>query len=192
MQPLSYQLAEESCWIACMINGIRLVTESDRVLTPVYRELHSLLQDDGVSCDSEEELTAFDSAIEKVNHLTRLNIYHRRRADVDNELRGLRLNRCVAVCDIGDGAHSILLHNRMGDWFDGFDPWWYGEERCGNQLLKFPKGNCNVNVRIHRRHLFSRSVNARAYGKGEEYHMGDINLRFLTVIQPITRISQLV
>lgn len=187
MQPLSYQLAEESCWVACMINGIRLVIDNDRIPTPVYRKLHCLLKDDSVPYCTSEERKAFKDTIEEVSNLTRLNIYHKREADVENALRGFRFSeRNVAICDIGDGNHSILLHNRTGKWFDGFDPYWYGEERCGNQLLKFPKGNSTVNVRIHKKHLFAIKVDLGRYGKGEEYHMGKIKKRFLTVIHQKT------
>ena len=141
--------------------------------------------------ESAEEIAAIDAAMEEVNNLTGLDIYYSRGADVEHELLGLRFNRSVAVCDIGNGEHSVLLHNRKDDWFDGFDPYWYGEERRGNRLLKFPKGICTVNVRIRRRHLFSSSVDNRARRKGEEYHMGDNRWRFLTVIQPIAHSSQL-
>ena len=185
VQPLSYQSAEHSCWVACMVNGIRLVTDSDRVGTPEYRQLHSLLQDEGVPCYEPAELEAFDSVIEEVSNITELHIYRSCGNDVENMLLGLQFNRCVVVCDIGNGDHSILLHNRMDDWFEGFDPYWYEEERCGNQLLKFPKGNPTVNVKIRKRHLFSRSVDANAYGNGEEYHMGGIGRRFLTIIRAV-------
>lgn len=170
-----------------MINGIRLVTDRDRVSTRVYRKLHSLLKNNGVPYCKPKQQNAFDDAIEKVSNLAKLKIYHKmfnyrgRKHDVENELRSLQFNRCVAVCDIFNGAHSILLHNRTDDWFDGFDPWWYGEERCGNSLLKFPKGNSTVNVKIHQRHLFAKDVDERKYKMGMEYHMG-ANYKFLTVI----------
>ena len=183
MQPLSFQSAETSCWIACMVNGIRFVTGDDRISTPVYRHLQSLLQDVGVEYYTPEQTDSFENTIQQVNQGANLSISYCREADVEHTLLGLQFDRRVVVCDIGDGAHSVLLHNRKGDWFEGFDPWWYGEERCGNRLLKFPKGNCTVNVRIHQRHLFSRNVNTKAFDKGEEYHMGDIEWRFLTLIE---------
>ena len=185
VQPLSYQLAEESCWIASMINGIRFVTDKDRIPTPVYRALHTLLQDDGVDYYTlkKKKLKAFDKTIEKVNNLAELSIYRCSGAEVENKLLDLQFNQCVAVCDIGDGTHSILLHNRTDDWFDGFDPFWYGRRRRGNQLLSFRKGKPPVNVRIHRRHLFAKQVDGRKYERGLEYKMGDIEHRFLTVIQ---------
>ena len=70
-----------------------------------------------------------------------------------------------------------------GDWFEGFDPWWYGKERSGNKLLEFPKGNRTVNVKVHQRHLFVATVDWNERNNGREYHMGCIEKRFLTVIE---------
>ena len=67
MQPLSYQSAEHTCWVTCMVNGIRLVTQTDRIPTSAYLQLHSLLDDDGVSYYTTEELKLFEKVICKVN-----------------------------------------------------------------------------------------------------------------------------
>lgn len=183
MQPLSYQSAESSCWTTCMVNGIRLVTRRNRVSTRVYRKLQCLLQDYGVPYDTPEQRAALQNAIQEVNNLSRLNIRYHTGAAVADELLQLQFDRQVAVCDIGSGAHSILLHKRGGDWFEGFDPWWYDEERSGGRRLRFPKGDRAVNVKIHQLHLFGKTVNHKKYNKGEEYHMGDIRLRSVTVIE---------
>ena len=184
MQPLSYQSAEESCWVTCMINGIRLVTRKNRVPTRAYRTIQCLLQNDGAHFFTEKEWGALENAVQTVERLTGLNINHYNGADVQNALLELQFDRRVAVCSVGNGDHSILLHNKIGYWFEGFDPYWYDEERCGGRLLRFPKGDRATNVRIHQRQLFGQGVNDREYTMGMKYHMGRIENRFLIVIEP--------
>ena len=172
MQPLSYQSAEESCWTTCMINGIRLVTGKNRIPTRAYRAVQRLLQNDGVEFYTDEEWEAWEHAKQKVGRLTGLNINHYTGAAVQDALLELEFDRRVAVCDVGNGDHSILLRNKKGYWFEGFDPYWYDEERCGGRLLRFPKGDRTTNVRIHQRQLFGQGANDRAYTTGMKYHLG--------------------
>lgn len=63
MQPLSYQSAEHTCWVTCMVNGIRLVTQTDRIPTSAYLQLHSLLDDDGVFYYTSEQLDRLRAVI---------------------------------------------------------------------------------------------------------------------------------
>ena len=168
-----------------MISGIQIVTGKNRLPTPVYRKLHCLLKDKGVSYYTSDELEKLDEAIGYINSFHNLNITinYKKKRKVAEAVRKLEFDRSVAICDIGDGDHSILLTGREKKWLNAFDPYWYDEERCGNKHLKFPKGMSILNVKIHEHHLFAKKVDTERYGIGEEYHMGEINSRFLTVIE---------
>ena len=183
MQPLSYQCAEHSCWVTCMINGIRLVNKTNTIDTRVYKRLHSLLKSDGVPYCTKSERKAFNDVIEDVANRTELRMYNFSKDQVVLGIEGLHFSNQSVVCDVGNGEHSILLHKRKKDWFFGFDPCWYDEERCGNRFLKIPKSEKNINISIHRRHLFSQNVNDDLCSRGLEYHMGKARWRFVTVIE---------
>ncbi|MCY3877542.1 MAG: hypothetical protein OXF88_25030 [Rhodobacteraceae bacterium] len=174
-----------------MINGICLVKQKDRVRTSVYHKLNTLLNNHeehgwGVFYTEDQDLNNFDNVIFEVAELTGLHIYWIRTGDVEiafNDEQFLQCNGQVAVCDIGDGAHSILLTDRNGDWFSGFDPWWYGPGRCGNDRLRFPRGDDVVNVEIRKDHLLEE-VTTGLFEVGKAYQMGtEIKYRFLTVIE---------
>ena len=110
MQPLSYQLADSSCWVACIFNGIRFLLRENRLATPVYRIVHSLLQDRGVIYHNERDLEALKEVYWRLERYTGLVFEHQRGNEVDPTLRCLELEGDqVAICDVGNGDHSILL-----------------------------------------------------------------------------------
>ena len=95
MQPLSYQLAETSCWVACMLNGIRCLLKKEgenRVETPVYRIVHSLLQDRGVVYYEEWDLEALKEVYWRLEKYTGLAFEHQQGGKVKSTLRSLELN----------------------------------------------------------------------------------------------------
>lgn len=187
MLRLSYQTANESCWVTCMINGIRHITKEDTIPTRAYRLLHSMLQDSGVHYNKPWELLQLDSVLSEVESLTKLKFRHCRRDQVKGEVERLCFAKLAAVCDIGHGDHSILLTRRKGDWFSAFDPWWYGPDRreVPEKLSSpngFPENDIATNILINKSHLLGTG-RGRSYGCGKDYQMGKIEMRFLTVIE---------
>ena len=115
-----------------------------------------------------------------------------RREDVANEFRDLDFDKRVAVCDVGNGDHSILLNDKSecGNWFSAFDPWWYGEDQARKEMVSGNDGvelknEAAVNVRIHLNHLLDSYVKYRElYMLGAAYPVGNnIEKRFLTVVE---------
>ena len=185
MQPLSYQLTETTCWVACMLNGIRFLLRKNRMATPVYRIVHSLLQDRGVVYYEERDLEALKEVYWRLEKYTKLAFEDWRHGDVEPTLRCLDLNgHQVAICDVGDGDHSILLTDRNGVWLKAFDPYWYAQ-REGNENVRI-MGESHANTEILQSHLLDDDLQAHeeAYGLGQAYPMGqDPETRFMTVIR---------
>ena len=98
----------------------------------------------------------------------------------------------VAICDVGNGNHSILLNgkSKCGDWLSAFDPWWYGDSRKANNNVRFPKGKIRskVNVEIRIRHLLEDpyATYKNKYNSGTAYPMGKKKHHSLTVIESTT------
>ena len=137
MQPLSYQLAETSCWPACVLNGIRVLLGEKRLETPVYRIVHSLLQDRGVFYYKKRDRKALKEVYWRLEKYTGLAFECRRRGKVEPALRRLELNGDqVAICDVGDGDHSILLTKRNGNWLRAFDPYWYPRRNPDERIVR--------------------------------------------------------
>ena len=184
MQPLSYQLAETTCWVACILNGIRVLLGENRLATPVYRIVHSLLQDRGVVYYEERDLEALNEAYRRLEKYTGLSFACRRGHEVAPALRRLDLNGDrVAICDVRNGDHSILLTERNGAWLSAFDPWWY-PRREANANVRIA-GEWHANTEILQSHLLDDDPEAceDAYGLGQAYPMGpDPETRFMTVI----------
>ncbi len=184
MQLLSYQLAETTCWVACMLNGIRCLLKQDRVATPVYRIVHSLLQDRGVVYYEERDLEALKEVYWRLEKYTGLAFEHQQGGDVEPTLRRLDLNGDqVAICDVGNGDHSILLTKRKGDWLRAFDPYWYAERQANPNVQIVRKWHANTE--ICQNHLLDDAFGAHeeAYGLGQAYPMGkNLKKRFMTVI----------
>ena len=187
MRPLSYQCAEHSCWVTSMINGIRCVDHTDTVDTRVYKKLHRLLKADGVYYYTKQQKKKFRSVIEEVAYLSELRIHSYFGNQVVQEIGNLNLERSqAAVCDVGDGDHSILLTGKEGNWFKAFDPWFYPRNsREPNNNVKFLCED-SANVKIGVNHLISGSMKDYKgdYGKGKAYPMGErIHKHALTVME---------
>ena len=186
MQPLSYQLAESTCWPACVLNGIRFLLRQNRLATPVYRIVHSLLQDRGVVYYKERDLEALKEVYWRLEKYTGLVFEHQQGGDVEPTLRRLDLNGDqVAICDVGDGDHSILLTKRKGNWLRAFDPYWYARRKPDKWIVRIV---CvwHANIEILQSHLLDGDLQAhkRAFERGQAYPIGqDLERRFMTVIR---------
>ena len=184
-QPLSYQLAETTCWPACVLNGIRFLLKQDRLETPVYRIVHSLLQDYGVVYYEERDLEALMEVYWRLEKYTGLTIKYWQGKDVAPTLRDLELNGDqVAICDVGDGDHSILLTKRRDNWLKSFDPYWYSRRNPDSEIVRIVDF-WHANTKILQCHLLEEDSRAheKAYQRGEAYPMGDERTRFMTVIR---------
>ena len=188
MQPLSYQSSETSCWIVCMLNGIRYLLKKSRVETPTYRLIHSLLRDSGIAYIQERDLEKLREVYWRLGKYTPLKFECEIGEDVTAAVKNLEFKKkSVAVCLIGDGDHAILLNQRHGKWLHAFDPWWYArpKKRQENapQHLKFPLDDRFVNVKIQEPHFLEERVDQNEYINGRAYQMGEISLRFITIIR---------
>ena len=186
MQPLSYQSAEATCWVTCMLNGIRFVLEQDRIPTAEYRRVHRLLRDRGVIFDTVPGRAALNRLLEWLNQNTTLTFTAHEGDEVAEVIENLQFNwRSVAVCDIGNSDHSILLNQKRGEWLSAFDPWWYGPpgSRQRNTNLKFPSDDRFANVKIRQAHLMDEELDGCNYEIGLAYQMGTVDSRFVTIIK---------
>ena len=112
-------------------------------------------------------------------------------AEVSDGIRNLDFDRQVAVCDVGNGDHAILLNGKgkrkRGDWLYAFDPWWYGQVRANNANVTFPN-KFHANVLIRLRHLLDDAYERNSFSTGIAYPMGEeTDKHFLTVIEYKTR-----
>lgn len=171
-----------------MLNGIRCLVRQDRIATPVYRIVHSLLQDRGVVYYKERDLEALREVYWRLEKYTGLAFKPYRRGDVASILQRLELKGDqVAICDVGNGDHSILLTKRNGDWLRAFDPWWYDERKPKEKIVKIvDEWHTNhANTEILQDHLLNGDfqTHKRDYALGQAYPMGrDLEMRFMTVI----------
>ena len=130
MQPLSYQTTAVTCWVTSMLNAILLLRGVDEIPFRVCRELNGLVPargrnaNRGVFYYNRDQLNRYENAIASIGEITNLDIYYRKDDDVEVAIRDLNFGHQVAVCDIHDGWHSILLINKKNDCYYGFDPCW--------------------------------------------------------------------
>lgn len=174
MQPLSYQLAETTCWPACVLSGVRILLKESRLATPVYRIVHSLLQDHGVVYYEECDVKALKKVYRQIKKHTGLTFAPYWGGDVETNLRCLALKGDqVAVCDVGNGRHSILLTGRNGNWLKAFDPYWYPRREPDEGIVRIVRTRL-ANTEVLQRHLLEDAFQAHreAYKKGEAYPMG--------------------
>lgn len=196
MQPLSYQIGKSTCWITSIINGIMFLRNGNRIRSFEYKTLHAavdpMLREAGVwyDYDDNEERRAFEHSLKVLRKTFRISFTNFRGREVADQVIGLDFTSRVAVCDVGNGDHSILLNgiSECREWLSAFDPWWYDKERRDNKNVKFPdaKGEREVqNVRIRRDHLLRAPYPSHedAYNKGLAYPMGRYETRFLTVME---------
>ena len=127
--------------------------------------------------------SVFLPVIGAIEKFTGLKVDYRRGSDVASAISELDFRRQVAVCDIGNGDHSVLINGKCDEWFSTFDPWWYGETRSDNMDLKFLINDPSVNVKIKERHLLANRLSTKAYQIGMAYQMGGkIEKRFVTIM----------
>jgi hypothetical protein len=183
-QPLSYQTLPCSCWVTSVTNGL-LCLYGDKKQIPgfVLRLLHSVLTDEGVY-NSGTPKADWEIVMEAIATKCKMQIKSHKKEKVRNALLRVDFTHSVVVCDIGAGTHSILINQKEGDWYFGFDPDWdqvkSGKSKSGEYDI-FPNVNKalegRVNVKIHKDHLF----NERAT-KHKIFAMGAVNDRNITVL----------
>ena len=194
MQPLAYQIGESTCWATSIINGIMFLRKGDRIGSHQYKimqsALNSLLRRKGVSYYTDDDFNDYANVMNLLETLFALQIHPAAGADVADAIRHLHFDGQVAICDVGNGDHSILLNGRSecGNWISAFDPWWYCDDRNDNGNVQFPEERSLANVRISMRHLLEDPFADynNEYRTGTAYPMGvgrGVANRFLTVIE---------
>ena len=196
MQPLAYQVGKSTCWIASVFNAVMFLRKGERIGHCKYKIMHStlnsFLRSEGVWYDT-DEIVVHKKLKEMLGKLFALRVCTQRGSDVVDAIPELHFKRQVAICDVGDGNHSILLNGKSecGSWLSAFDPWWYEADRKANKNVRFPKGNIRmeVNVKIRMHHLLKHPC-AKKYEKkyesGMAYPMGEEEYHCLTVIESTT------
>lgn len=197
MQPLAYQIGKSTCWATSFINGIMFLRKGERIDSRRYKimqsKLNSLLRKEGVRYDTVDGFRDYESVRNRLEKLFVLRIRTKRGAEVARAIRQLHFKKQVAICDVGNGDHSILLNgkSKRGKWLYAFDPWWHGEDRKSNGNVRIPKYKTCVNVKIKMRHLLEDPYSRyeKQYETGSAYPMGAGKGKanhFLTVIESTT------
>ena len=200
MQPLSYQIGRSTCTGTSIVNGIMylrwkyLPKKKARIESYQYKLLYdvlnSMLYREGVSCYEHDKITEnYNDVIDILGSLFSMHFRWAIGAEVSAEIRNLDFDRQVAVCDVGNGDHTILLNgkDKRGNWLYAFDPWWYGQGRKNNATVKFPS-KIHANVQIRLDHLLDDAYEENAFATGTAYPMGEeTDKHFLTVIECRTR-----
>ena len=191
MQPLSYQIGKTTCWPTSIINGIIFLRNGERIEAFQYKILHcalnAILWREGVQYYEYDDIRDFESVTKSIENTFSVKIDYFMKQDVGNKIQDLHFENQVAICDIGNGRHSILLKGRKDGWFSAFYPWWYESGRVDNENVKFPNADESkiVNIRIRRNHLLDDSFERHTdeYIDGRAYPMGkNMSKRFVTVI----------
>ena len=167
--------------------------EGNRIGSLQYKTLHfalnAVLGRTGVRfADGAFDFRDYESVVKMLETFFALRFRTARGAEVADEIPRLHFHRQVAICDVGNGDHSILLNGKSecGNSLLAFDPWWYDDNRTDNNNAQFPGESC-TNVRICMRHLLEDPLDMylEEYNTGKAYPMGmNIEKRFLTVIEP--------
>ena len=187
MPPLSYQTTDRTCWETSVVNGIISLLDQNKLCGQdqlchlyAYRALHYFVWNDIKNYYKEKHFLPVIGAIEK---FTGLRVDYRRGCDVDSAVRALHFDGQVAICDVGNGNHSILLNGKHDEWFSAFDPWWYEDARPPSDDLQFPIGDSSINVKIREQHLLARRLDTARFNLGLSYQIGgNIRKRFVTIL----------
>ena len=124
-QPLSYQTTANSCWLTSMLNGmLHLLGDAGSIPTLASHILHSMVTDAGADFDYKKYSESYDRVFECLETLAKLEISTETGSKSKRTLGSMCFAGKVAICDIHNGEHSILLTERKGDWYIGFDPLW--------------------------------------------------------------------
>lgn len=133
MQPLSYQIQANSCWVTSVLNALLYLHEDKKEISGlVYRLLHSVLTDEGVDTTGDLEIV-----LNAVGERSKLNIRTVTQGQVQDAIKRLHFNDQVAVCDVNAGQHSIVLLGKHDDGFLAFDPDWDNVTPSSDNVKKF-------------------------------------------------------
>lgn len=183
-QPLSYQTLPCSCWVTSVTNGLLcLYGDKNKIPGFVLRLLHSVLTDEGVDNGGAPKAD-WEIVMEAIAAKCKMQIRSYKKEKVHKTLSRVDFTHSVVVCDIRAGTHSILINQKEGDWYLGFDPDWdqvkLGKSISGEYDI-FPKVKKalagRVNVKIHKDHLFNEKAT-----KHRIFAMGAMNARNITVL----------
>ena len=163
MQPLSYQVTQNSCWTTSILNGILfLLKDIDKIPTLTSHILHSVLSDEGTYYPYNQYPDYYNGIFRSVENFTRSELRfseYRTGTEVKDILDKMHFdNTQVAICDIHEGDHSILMVGRINACIDAFDPYWDNvkkSEKIERSYETLPVGTAK-NVRINYDHLFAR------------------------------------
>ena len=201
MQPLAYQIGRSTCWITSIINGIMFLRNGERIGYLQYKIMQHALSSflrsgkkgewEGVWFETDEEFGVYDDVMKFSETLFSLSIRTVRDAEVADATRHLDFVDQVAICDVGNGDHSILLNgkSKCGNWLSAFDPWWYGGDRTDSENVRFPEETIATNVEIRMCHLLEDPYGKykEEYKTGKAYPMGrNMAQRSLTIIKSTT------
>ena len=172
--------------------GIYLLVGRDKILSKTYLALHGLLKDDGSYYYQDKDFAKYKKVIEKVGNNTGLKIIPYRDEEVETAIQKLNFdrNKRVAVCDVGNGDHCILIvgeheEGATGRWLHCFDPYWKttrnkdGSVKLSNNPPLYTFHNENfVNVKIKEDHLLkpTNTTTKTTFIMGKD-------MRFLTIME---------
>ena len=174
-----------------MLNGILLlsgrgkISSHDHVLLNAL--LDSLLVKKGVLYYTNEDLKKYEKVIKCLEIITNLKITHFRKTKGVKPAIGCCFdeNKRVAICDVNNGEHSILIHGEItvnGErWLNCFDPLW--ENTHGNDNRQNGYRYCDentTNIKIQEAHLLRANGDERG---DERFIMGYSEHRFMTVLE---------
>ena len=168
MQPLYYQIGGTTCWGTSIINDIMYLREGERIKSfqykTLYAALNSILRREGVWYYENTDMRNYEDVIDVSKFSFSLNFRYVRGREVADEIHRLDFDGKVAICDVGNGDHSILLNGKStcGNWLFAFDPWWYGDDQSRKEKVKENDNvelvnETAVNVRIMLNHLLDSS-----------------------------------
>ena len=186
MQPLMYQFTNVTCWYASMINAILLLRRRctevpcESLVSPMEdRLLRSLASQytEFSECQwrSDNEYEYYVSVMRCLGEIAHFEVHVFRKGDVINEVRRLTFDQEVAVCNINNGKHAVLLHGREESQIECFDPYWVSvnhEEKNANFAIE--PGRSPTNLSVTEEHLLSVGTDG--------FRMGG-NHRVLTILR---------
>lgn len=116
MQPLTYQIGTSTCWATSIINGIMFLRGGERIESHKYKVLHSalnsILRRNGVLYYYNVDFGKYQAVAHILETCFSLKFNTVRGDHVADTIRKLHFNDQVAICDVGDGDHSILLNGK--------------------------------------------------------------------------------
>ncbi len=186
MQPLMYQFTNVTCWYASMINGIMLLRQrctgvackhlvspmEDRLLRSLTSQYTEFSE---TAWRGDDEYEYYLSVMECLGRIAGFKVCTCRKGKVINEVKSLNFHREVAVCNISNGEHAILLHGKEGSRIKCFDPCWdnVNQEESNRSYSTAPR-DPRTNLIVTEKHLLSAGTDG--------FKMGGKH-RFLTILR---------